>query len=147
MKLPHRRQFLHLAAAAGALPAVSRVARAQDLMAATYSGRCARLAQQARSNRPPTVSIEFLWTRPLLAPRAVWHPLLSRYSSDREDMEKAPRATAPNAKWATYSFKCRAWGPWSARKSHIFALARSSARCLSFETPCAASRTLSASCR
>ena len=29
MKLPHRRQFLHLAASAAALPAVSRVARAQ----------------------------------------------------------------------------------------------------------------------
>jgi tripartite-type tricarboxylate transporter receptor subunit TctC len=30
VKLPHRRQFLHLAAAAAALPAVSRVARAQS---------------------------------------------------------------------------------------------------------------------
>ena len=30
MKLPHRRQFLHLAAGAAALPAVSRVARAQS---------------------------------------------------------------------------------------------------------------------
>src|SRR5262245_28880709 len=29
MKLPHRRQFLHLAAGAAALPAVSRVANAQ----------------------------------------------------------------------------------------------------------------------
>jgi hypothetical protein len=29
MKLPHRRQFLHLAAGAAALPALSRVARAQ----------------------------------------------------------------------------------------------------------------------
>src|SRR5208283_4272777 len=29
MKLPHRRQFLHLAAGAVALPAVSRIARAQ----------------------------------------------------------------------------------------------------------------------
>jgi len=29
MKLPHRRQFLHLAAGAAALPAVSRIARAQ----------------------------------------------------------------------------------------------------------------------
>jgi tripartite-type tricarboxylate transporter receptor subunit TctC len=29
MKLPHRRQFLHLAAGAAALPAVSRTARAQ----------------------------------------------------------------------------------------------------------------------
>jgi len=29
MKLPHRRHFLHLAAGAAALPAVSRVARAQ----------------------------------------------------------------------------------------------------------------------
>src|SRR5262245_20008371 len=29
MKLPHRRQFLHLAASAAALPALSRVARAQ----------------------------------------------------------------------------------------------------------------------
>src|SRR5437773_5151397 len=30
VKLPHRRQFLHLAAGAAALPAVSRIARAQD---------------------------------------------------------------------------------------------------------------------
>ena len=29
MKLPHRRQFLHLAAGAAALPAFSRIARAQ----------------------------------------------------------------------------------------------------------------------
>src|SRR5262245_715151 len=29
MKLPHRRQFLHLAAGAAAMPAVSRIARAQ----------------------------------------------------------------------------------------------------------------------
>jgi tripartite-type tricarboxylate transporter receptor subunit TctC len=29
MKLPHRRQFLHLAAGAAALPGVSRIARAQ----------------------------------------------------------------------------------------------------------------------
>src|SRR5262245_31132895 len=29
MKLPHRRQFLHLAVGAAALPAVSRIARAQ----------------------------------------------------------------------------------------------------------------------
>jgi tripartite-type tricarboxylate transporter receptor subunit TctC len=29
MKLPHRRQFLHLAAGAAAVPAVSRIARAQ----------------------------------------------------------------------------------------------------------------------
>ena len=29
MKLPRRRQFLHLAASAAALPAVSRIARAQ----------------------------------------------------------------------------------------------------------------------
>ena len=29
MKLPHRRQFLHLAAGAAALPAVSRIAWAQ----------------------------------------------------------------------------------------------------------------------
>ena len=30
MKLPHRRQFLHLAAGAAVLPSVSRIARAQD---------------------------------------------------------------------------------------------------------------------
>jgi tripartite-type tricarboxylate transporter receptor subunit TctC len=38
MKLPHRRQFLHLAAGAAALPALSRVARAQ-----TYPTRPVRL--------------------------------------------------------------------------------------------------------
>jgi tripartite-type tricarboxylate transporter receptor subunit TctC len=38
MKLPHRRQFLHLAAGAAALPAVSRVAWAQ-----AYPSRYVRL--------------------------------------------------------------------------------------------------------
>jgi tripartite-type tricarboxylate transporter receptor subunit TctC len=38
MKLPHRRQFLHLAAGVGALPAISRLARAQ-----TYPTRPVRL--------------------------------------------------------------------------------------------------------
>src|ERR1700747_114682 len=38
MKLPHRRQFLHLAAGAAALPALSRIARAQ-----TYPSRPVRL--------------------------------------------------------------------------------------------------------
>jgi tripartite-type tricarboxylate transporter receptor subunit TctC len=38
MKFPHRRQFLHLAAGAAALPAISRVARAQ-----TYPARPVRL--------------------------------------------------------------------------------------------------------
>jgi hypothetical protein len=38
MKLPHRRQFLHLAAGAAALPTVSRVARAQ-----TYPTKPVRL--------------------------------------------------------------------------------------------------------
>jgi tripartite-type tricarboxylate transporter receptor subunit TctC len=38
MKLPHRRQFLHLAAGAAALPAVSRIARAQ-----TYPSRPVRI--------------------------------------------------------------------------------------------------------
>jgi tripartite-type tricarboxylate transporter receptor subunit TctC len=37
MKLPHRRQFLHLAAGAAALPAISRIARAQ-----TYPSRPVR---------------------------------------------------------------------------------------------------------
>jgi hypothetical protein len=34
MKLPHRRSFLHLAAGVGALPAITRIARAQ-----TYPAR------------------------------------------------------------------------------------------------------------
>src|SRR5258706_3872784 len=38
MKLPHRRQFLHLAAGAAALPAVSRIAQAQ-----TYPSRPVRI--------------------------------------------------------------------------------------------------------
>src|SRR6516165_3714929 len=38
MKLPHRRQFLHLAAGAAALPTVSRLARAQ-----TYPARPVRI--------------------------------------------------------------------------------------------------------
>jgi tripartite-type tricarboxylate transporter receptor subunit TctC len=38
MKLPHRRQFLHLAANAAALPAISRIAWAQ-----TYPARPVRI--------------------------------------------------------------------------------------------------------
>jgi tripartite-type tricarboxylate transporter receptor subunit TctC len=38
MKLPHRRQFLHFAACAAALPAVSCIARAQ-----TYPSRPVRI--------------------------------------------------------------------------------------------------------
>ena len=38
MKLPHRRQFLHLAAGAAALPAVSRIAMGASL---SDRGRCA----------------------------------------------------------------------------------------------------------
>jgi hypothetical protein len=38
MKLPHRRQFLHLAAGVAALPAVSRIANAQ-----TYPSRPVRI--------------------------------------------------------------------------------------------------------
>src|SRR5437763_3778830 len=38
MKLPHRRQFLHLAAGTAALPAVSRIARAE-----TYPSRPVRI--------------------------------------------------------------------------------------------------------
>ena len=38
MKLPHRRQFLHLAAGAAALPAVSRVASAE-----AYPARLVRI--------------------------------------------------------------------------------------------------------
>jgi hypothetical protein len=38
MKLPHRRRFLHLAACAAALPAVSRIAWAQ-----TYPARPVRI--------------------------------------------------------------------------------------------------------
>ena len=51
MKLPHRRQFLHLAAGAAALPAVSRIARAQ-----TYPTRPVRIIvgfpPGARSRHP-----------------------------------------------------------------------------------------------
>jgi hypothetical protein len=45
MKLPHRRQFLHLAAGAAALPAVSRIASALD-----YPAR----GVEAQDSRSPT---------------------------------------------------------------------------------------------
>ena len=49
MKLPHRRNFLHLAAGAAALPALSRVAWAQ-----TYPTRPVRLSAKpfCRNGRP-----------------------------------------------------------------------------------------------
>jgi hypothetical protein len=54
---------------------------------------------------------------------------------------------ASNANELTYSFNAGRWGQWSARKSHIFARAISSARSLSVETVCAVSRTFRASRR
>src|SRR5215472_631366 len=62
MKLPHRRQFLHLAAGAAALPAVSRIAQAQaypsqpvriivGLPAGTATDILARLVGQSLSER------------------------------------------------------------------------------------------------
>src|SRR5438552_316622 len=50
MKLPHRRQFLHLATGAAALPAVSRVARAQ-----TYPVRPVRVVVGVASGGPTDV--------------------------------------------------------------------------------------------
>ena len=58
MKLPHRRQFLHLAAGAAALPALSRVARAQ-----AYPARPVRIivgfpaGKRARRRRAPNWSV------------------------------------------------------------------------------------------
>jgi hypothetical protein len=46
MKLPHRRQFLHLAAGAAALPAVSPIAQAQ-----AYPSRPVRLIAGAPRRR------------------------------------------------------------------------------------------------
>ena len=51
MKLP-RRKFLHLAAGAAALPAVSRIARAQ-----TYPSRPVRITSALRLAARPTPSL------------------------------------------------------------------------------------------
>jgi tripartite-type tricarboxylate transporter receptor subunit TctC len=50
MKLPHRRQFLHLAAGAAALPAVSRIAKAQ-----TYPSRPVHLVVAAAAGGPTDI--------------------------------------------------------------------------------------------
>jgi len=50
VKLPHRRQFLHLAAGAAALPAVSRIARAQ-----TYPTRPVHLVVAAAAGGPTDI--------------------------------------------------------------------------------------------
>ena len=47
MKFPHRRQFLHLAAGAAALPAVSRIARAQPREVATKGTRVITLGTKS----------------------------------------------------------------------------------------------------
>ena len=46
MKLPHRRQFLHLAVGAAALPAVSRMARAE-----AYPSRPVRVVEKEEALR------------------------------------------------------------------------------------------------
>ena len=51
MKLPHRRQFLHLAAGAAALPVMSRVAWAQ-----TYPSRPVRIIVGFPAGGAPTLS-------------------------------------------------------------------------------------------
>src|SRR5262245_13487025 len=50
MKLPHRRQFLHLATGAAALPAVSRIARAQ-----AYPSRPVTLIVHLPPGAPPDI--------------------------------------------------------------------------------------------
>ena|SRR5215216_5450415 len=56
MKLPHRRRFLHLAAAASALPAVSRFARAQPTREVASSEKGTRvITLGTRSGPGPTV--------------------------------------------------------------------------------------------
>ena len=50
MKLPHRRQFLHRAAGAAALPAVSRIARAQ-----AYQSRPVRIIAAAAPGGAPDI--------------------------------------------------------------------------------------------
>ena len=66
MKLPHRRQFLHLAAGAAVLPAASRIARAQTypnrpvriivgVVAGGTSDTLARLIGQWLSERRPAI--------------------------------------------------------------------------------------------
>jgi tripartite-type tricarboxylate transporter receptor subunit TctC len=50
MKLPHRRQFLHLAAGAAALPAVSRIARAQ-----AYPSRPVRIVVTTAAGSAPDI--------------------------------------------------------------------------------------------
>ena len=55
MKLPHRRQFLHLAAGAAALPSVSRVARAQ-----AYPTRPVRRSCQSPLPARPTSSARLM---------------------------------------------------------------------------------------
>jgi tripartite-type tricarboxylate transporter receptor subunit TctC len=50
MKPPHRRQFLHLAAGVAALPAASRIARAQ-----AYPVRLVRLVVSASAGSSPDI--------------------------------------------------------------------------------------------
>ena len=58
MKLPHRRQFLHLAAGAAALPAVSRIARAQ-----AYPSRPVRLIVTVPPGSAPDIIARLIGER------------------------------------------------------------------------------------
>ena len=55
MKLPYRRHFLHLAAGAAVLPAVSRIARAD-----TYPSRAVRLLVGFAPGLAPDVAARFI---------------------------------------------------------------------------------------
>jgi tripartite-type tricarboxylate transporter receptor subunit TctC len=58
MKLPHRRQFLHLAAGAATLPAVSRIARAQ-----TYPSRPVRIIAGVAAGGSPDILARLIGER------------------------------------------------------------------------------------
>ena len=141
MKLPHRRQFLYLAAGAAALPTVSRIARTQPIRHSRYARRrlsagdstdiLARLIGQWLSERlgeqyvienwpgaGGNIATEAVVNAPLTAIRCSWS--LQRTQSTRHSMTKSTSISFGTSRRSRAS--CARFTSW--RSTHGFQVRR-----------------------